>query len=147
MNSKLFILLLAISTPTYSIAKEKLEFSCITENHGKVTIHSTKNKEYYIYRFYKKGKLQLTIKQDKKTITHQSKQYTYSARYNRNNMTFINGKYICNINSDYNFNKKDNVRYDGFIIITRTDDENFAQMLDCKFIKEPLSDDHLVSDE
>lgn len=66
MNLKLSILLLAMVIPTYSIAKETLEFSCITKNHDKITIHSTNDKGYYIYRFYKNEKLQLKIKQDKK---------------------------------------------------------------------------------
>ena len=103
MNLKLSILLLAMVIPTYSIAKETLEFSCTTRNHGKITIHSTPHQEYYIYRFYKNGKLQLKIKQDKKTIYQQTMEQNPIHTIEANTMTFVNGKYLYTISNIFTF--------------------------------------------
>lgn len=103
MNSKLFILFLVTIIPTYSIAKETLEFSCTTRNHGKITIHSTPHQEYYIYRFYKNGKLQLKIKQDKKTIYQQTMEQNPIHTIEANTMTFVNGKYLYTISNVFTF--------------------------------------------
>ncbi len=89
--------------PTYSIAKETLEFSCTTANREKITIHSTPHQEYHIYRFYKNGKLQLKIKQDKKTIYQQTMKQNPTHTIEANTMTFVNGKYLYTVSTVFNF--------------------------------------------
>ena len=106
MNSKLFILLLAVFTPTYSMAKETLEFSCATENHGKITIHSTPHQKYYIYHFYKNRKLQLMIKQDKETIYQQTKKESPIETIEATTMVFVNKEYIYRIDDVMDFDEK-----------------------------------------
>jgi hypothetical protein len=153
MKFKLFTLLLAISTPIYSIAKETLEFSCITKNHDKITIHSTNDKGYYIYRFYKNGKLQLKIKQDKKTIYQQTMKQNPIHRIEANTMTFANGKYLYTVSDVFTFKtfKKDGYTIIGKIIneeagvdIEKNDLSSITKEIKCKSIQKSLPDDHLI---
>ena len=146
MNSKLFfILFLTTIIHNYSVAKNKLEFSCLTNNHGKRTIHSTPHQKYYIYHFYKNRKLQLMIKQDKETIYQQTKKESPIETIEATTMVFVNKEYIYRIDDVMDFDEKKDelIEERASVTVSKRDDSLRAREIKCKTIQKPLSDHHM----
>ena len=152
MNFKLLVLFFAMFISAYSIAKDKLEFSCRTKNNEKITIHSTPHQKYYIYRFYKDVKMQLKIKQNKKTIYQQTMKQNPTHTIEANTMTFVNGKYLYTVSTVFNFKtfKKNGSTMVGRIINKEAgidiekNDFSYSKEIKCKSIQKTLSDEHLI---
>ncbi|XXQ68550.1 hypothetical protein ACKLNO_01395 [Neisseriaceae bacterium B1] len=143
---KKIIFLLLFSTSIFANAKDTLEFSCDTEYNGKITIHSTPKKAYYIYRFYKNGQLKLVIKQNRKQTLKLSQEYLAMARYNVHSMYFKNGNYAYNVYSEWNYDPKNEMLdYAGGVLIGKAGDKNdLPEMLDCIKVYKALDGENLI---
>ncbi|QMT31411.1 hypothetical protein [Alysiella filiformis] len=122
---KKYLSLLLLGLTPFTFAKETLEFLCNTDHNGKVSIHSTPQKSHYIYRFYKNGKLKLTIKHNYQQIFQNSLNENHISI-----MRFQNNNYQYSIyNADFRYAGADNPV--AGIEITTLNDKEFVSRLAC----------------
>lgn len=100
MNKTLTTLLLILLSQI-ALAKDTLYFACLTDNHDKITVHRTADKLHYIYRFTKKGKVELEIKQPIALVRANSIKYHWSDSRDSYSLIFNNKNYYYHLTYQY----------------------------------------------